>query len=258
MKSKNTPSKFYYVKGLMYRELYLGRRSYIPTFCIFLAFVFLLFLMLLSMEHGNLANMSVTDFEITKSMIRLGCIFPPTMLICMTATFMVDLAPTELSVNWRRFQCASPVSEAKYMGVKFFTMFLLLIFDIVLSGISALLLTTMQGKPLTFTEFSMMVMTALFIALGTTIMTVLIFLFRSLPVAVGVTFVGMYATAFLFMWKTGLFEVYGDEASALFSELGAKASSFCENLLPFSPLVLLAISLIGWGLTTCILKRRER
>ncbi len=253
MAAKKTAS----LKGLIFRELYLGRRTYIAVTSIFLGIVALIFLVLLSMECGNLAKLPEDVLESAKGTIRIAAMFVPAAIFFMNTSVVVDMAPADLDDKWTRFLYSSPVSEARYLGVKYGVMFFTAVIGYAFSALLAFVFGNIMGESAAVTDFAVISVIMLLVVLFATVISVLAFLFKSTTVAVVVTLIGGYIGMMALIFATGIADSSVPEED-LFSLVGEAVSGFAQSVFPLSPVILIVIIAGGWAATTAVLKNRDR
>ncbi len=106
------------MKGLLYRELYLKKKSFLISGTSMIIFMIFEILISLSFEYGNLARVPETD----KYDIRLIIYFYGNVLngLMLTATFASDhnVLPSDFQSKWQLYSYTLPITEKQYVGVK--------------------------------------------------------------------------------------------------------------------------------------------
>lgn len=99
------------MKGLIFRELYLTRKTYISAFCTYLLITLLLVLINLSISFGNLKDIiSAENGESTKNTIfYISVIIPSAALYIMSAANF-ELVDKDMTTRWLTYQYTIPVS----------------------------------------------------------------------------------------------------------------------------------------------------
>lgn len=256
MKKKKSTSLF----GLFYRELYPARKEFIFCYIIAIALSVVFHLIKLSMEVGNLANLSAANLETLKTLLPGYAIYLPACLFMTQALSSIGTFPFELSTKWRCFQASLPVSEWKLIGVKFLTSGLTLFVGIIASIINATIMCKVYDMTFTKNIIANLLFCTMGISLFCTLLYTLSYLFRNLNLAFVVMFVSLYVTAIIFVIKN---TDYLDElstkngADAIRITLG-KITDFSTTLLPFSIPCIISVLLLGWIFCSLLAKRREK
>ena len=116
------------MKKLIYRELYLSKKSILMTLGIG-AMVFLLgTLVLLSCRFGNLAKYNEPD--VVKDLMDAGTAYLPVMLYSFLMLAGVDAIPNQIFTDhlcgWHKFIKSSEVNAKDYVGAKYAAILILL------------------------------------------------------------------------------------------------------------------------------------
>jgi hypothetical protein len=146
MKKKKSASLF----GLFYRELYPARKEFIFCYIVAIALSVVFYLIKLSMEIGNLANLSDANQKILKTLLPGYAIYLPACLFMSQALSSLGTFPFELNTKWRCYQASIPVSEWKLIGVKYLTSGITLLIGTIASIINAVVMCTIYE--MTFTK----------------------------------------------------------------------------------------------------------
>lgn len=118
---------------LLYRELYLSRKSLLTNGVMALSTMILGILILLSVKHGNLALIPEEYEEGVKELIFVFAAFLP-VYACMTfAISLVEGWQFECERKWKLFRKTIPVSGCEYILVKYILLFLAMGFTVPLS-----------------------------------------------------------------------------------------------------------------------------
>lgn len=245
------------LKGLLFRELYMGRSTYTAVTGIFFGIVVLCVLVLLSMKFGNLAKLPADVTESARGTVRSVAIYIPAAIFFMNASVVVDTAPHDYNERWMRFLYSSPVSEGLFMGIKYAFVLAVAAAGYGLSSVSGMIMGAIMGEPMSYTDFAVISLIMLVVVFMAVVITVLSFLLRSTVFAVIIALVGGYIVMVVLILSNDerLDRVAAEEGLAPLFE-GVPA--LCESIFPFSPLILLAVIAAGWGASTLILKKRDR
>lgn len=245
------------IKGLLFRELYMGRNTYISITAIFFGIMLLCVLVLLSLDFGNLSKLPADVIDSARSTIRSVSIYVPAAIFFMNTSVVVDTAAHDYSEKWQRFMYSSPVSEAKFMGIKFGFMLATAVVGFVLSALSGLMMGALMGEPLNYTDLAVISAIMLVIVLFAAAITVLSFLLRSTTLAIVIILVCGYIgmMVFVFANEEKLDAATDDESIGVLLE---GAFDIAEGIFPFVPLLLIAVIALGWWLSTLALKKRDR
>lgn len=249
-------------KGLFYHELLIGKRTFIGTFGMLAGFLLIIYLIIASFDSGIFASQPPEDLLMTKKMIRTIGIQITAALLFLNLTYTIDGAAAESSEKWKNFIYASPVSDAKYYGVKYAVMLILTVLGFGLSLLNGYILCEILDMPLTFTDISFMAVMMTLIVLGMVLCTVSVSFFSSVNVALNVIFalvaVVVLTGCILFRDSLGELLLTEEESGMLNPAFVEKMTDFCETLMPFTFFIVIAVLVLGWVLTVAIQKNRER
>ncbi len=156
--------------GLLYREYYLGKTSYITAMVFYLGSVLLGWLMLLSIKHGNLGLLFGEDLnggiiknkevsEILRLTIYLTMKFLPltsTTLMCMVSA---DTVCKDIMTKWSRFEHCTPVTPVRFAAVKTITAVVQTSIGTILSVVYLFTLDIALGEKLTYGDISLITIT---------------------------------------------------------------------------------------------------
>lgn len=134
------------LRGLIFRELYLGRKNIILTVLIWLIFVAVGILMRLSILYGNMANMPDADLaDAEPALYNIFTYLPILVLMFVNVSFEKNIF-SDYNSKWSLFVYTTPLSEYKYVGVKFLLMTVMSSVTFALSLTNAAVLCKLNGK----------------------------------------------------------------------------------------------------------------
>lgn len=230
-------------KSLLYREFYVARKFYILGILIYLMFVVVSLLALLSCQWGNLHQYSHLMSELVKKGIDRAIRFAPFIIATSFFEGAMDSVPNDEKVGWRRFRAACPATPFQLSLAKYSCLFLTMLISFAMAmgwlGLYSLITgTAINSKDLTFLfaiysaeVFLFLIIINLTIWLGNSDFAVFIFL--------GILFGSIIIIA-------------------LMDPDFSKTKALGISLLPFTPLIILVLFLLGIFCTTILYKRRER
>ena len=175
--------------GLLYREFYLGRQSYVINFITFMCFAAMGWLALLSINHGNFSLLFddtadsgsgiLKDKEtvnLLRTVILSGIKFMPLVMAGMIVFSTVDVSAKDTLNSWIRFEHCTPVTPIRYALVKTVStaIWAAVSFALLLSYMFSV--TAALDDKFTYGDFSLIV---LFLA-GLTILSILCQIFITL------------------------------------------------------------------------------
>ncbi len=250
--------------GLVYRELYLGRRTYTGILCIYLGLIAIFVVIFLSLQKGLLAQQQPDDLAFIKGFARYFAILTPTMVFSLSATTLLDMSKDDLNDRWLQFFYSSPVSEAKFFGVKYVILGLVAVIGMVISVLNGLVISHLSGHTFVYRDF------ALIVAIVCTVTAGVIFYYTVglfLQNSVLSLMISLATGGILFKLLCGdsldnLFVTVEYEDGTIAGELNMAAiQEIADGItawMPVFPVILVVALVVGWFLCTAILKNRER
>lgn len=102
-------------KGLIFRELYLGRKNMLIITLVWCMWVALGILAQLSFLYGNLGRMS--EDEINRSLVLSVFTYSPTAILMVAAMDGSNVIFADYATKWNVFRTTTPLSAERYAGV---------------------------------------------------------------------------------------------------------------------------------------------
>ncbi len=247
------------MKGLLFKEFYLTRKTYLGFFGLFLGVASLCALAALSMVCGNLHEMTIEDPEMVNTYFQMFSYFPLVMLV-----FAVQSVETSVYMDyasgWMKYSYSAPLSTRKAIGVRYLAGFIIVVISMVLGFVSAGLIGMILSRPITSNMTRNMLVIGI-LALG--------FLLMDIPLALkyktaqkaqnleGTFFLVGYVVIVGAFFKK-LAELDEQSSEQYLAELLTKAMDIRDILLPISPIILLILFAISYWLSMRLYQRREK
>lgn len=231
-------------KGLLFREFYITRKTYMMYLEIYFISAMISLLALLSSKYGNLHTYShLLNTNVLDIVIKF---VPAGFGACFFACNM-DSVSHEETVGWRRFRIFCPATPFQLALAKYSCYVITLMVSLLLTFGWLGLYTLLTGKSFTHQDLSIIMAIYCAIALlSVSISTISIWLKGKM--LVGTIFGIVFGIIFL-----GLLILLNNvdfEPSAL--------KAIWLALVPFIPLIILVILLLGLFCTTKLYGRREK
>ena len=260
--------------GLLYREYYLGRNSYITGLLFSVIQALIGWLALLSLKHGNLGlllgDISDSDGGIIKNkevsdILRLFVVmtikYMPSVMASMIAVSPTDAACKDIMNIWNRFEHCTPVTPLRYAAVKTVSTAIPTVVSFFIAVIYIFTITSALGDGFTYGDFSVIViLIALFIVCMSILPQIFVTLLRSRDkgwlCTIGVLMVTIFIASFINANKTDEMPSTDENMDIVttISELANKAQVYCP--------VALAVLVIGFAVMFVsmylLYKRREK
>ncbi len=235
------------MKGLFFRELYLGRKSYISITAIAFIMMLMGILIRLSMRIGNLAKLDPEAFAETDNVTSFLSVL--TSVICFMLCFgSIDVAAIDFKSKWMPFQYSSPVKEEKLVLVKYLTLVFTAIAALIPSLINAAVIGELSDRPLSSETVSVIIVIMSAVLCFTTFGLTLTFLFRSFEKVLVAFLVLFFAAFFLFVPTIVKFA----DSDTTIEEITRKAVDYA----PYAVLIAIAVLAAGYFICVKLLKRR--
>lgn len=239
------------MKFLVYRELIRSRKVVMFSFAGAVAGCVLFILIALSFRVGNLAMLPQFIHDRFNEMNNS---FSLPMLALLSGMPMVSAAAsdTESWGLWRMFRRSAPVTPLKFAAAKYITLFIYLLISFAGAFLLSVLFCAAAGITLTPEVCAVAVVFVEAVLLFSVMMQVIQAFMRTSgdKAALIMMFIlGLPVSA------AGLFFTENDIETGLNPE---SVTSFCVDILPFTPLILAVIFSAGIFLTAAGYKRREK
>jgi len=257
------------MKGLIYRELYLSKKSYIWGFLDFLIIFVMGMLVRLSVECGNIAKLETLDRDIFTSVDILTYyifLYLPSAVIFFTMMTEHGIIIADLKSKWNMFSYTLPVSEEKTSLVKYIILVSSMIFGFIFSILNALIICNISNRNFNsgIVKNILIIMTYLLIIQSLNIPLLIKLkskvkseIFFMLCFGVIIFTVGKVIVE-NFIEKLRDYNVSEDETFEFINDFLQKIIDFRDKVFLFVPIVIIGILALGYFATVKILKGREK
>lgn len=242
------------VWGLFYRELYPLKKELALCYIIGIVFSFVCWLVKLSMEIGNLANMPAETIDSLKATLPGYAIYFPGILYMAEVNGSLNSLQYEMTPKFRCFTASLPVNEWKLVGVKYLSSAVILVIGTIAAMINAAVMCSVFDTPFN----KEIIATLLFFTVGVSLLGMLLYtlnyLFRNSMAAVIVALFFFYPAFAIIM------VIYGPEDESILGmmKIMDKFSDFTVSFLPFSIPSTILLLVLGWVFCSLLAKRREK
>lgn len=236
-------------KGLLFREFYIARKNYGYNLLAYLVMIIIALLAILSYKCGNLNRYGhLMDAE-GKNMIDLMIKYAPAYTGAFFFGGASDATPNDEKTPWRRFRAASAVTPFRFALAKYSCLFLTLLASFAMTfgwlGLHSLLTgTAVTAMDLRITMAIYTVSVILIIYMQNICIWV-----RTLERALFVCIISVYGV---------IIPIILINPNLLTEDGLYKMKELCMTLIPFTPLIILAVFLLGLICTTMLYGRREK
>lgn len=241
------------MKGLIFRELYLTRKTYISALVTYALIMILCVLLNLSCSFGNLKDIIAAADDpasMLNTLFYVSVITPSAVLYIMSAANF-ELVDKDVASKWLTFQYSTPVSEKKYAFVKVLIIFFSVAMAFILSLATAALFCGLYGRSLERELLGIITVLAPVTAMLSAALITLTLLLRSSTSASITVLAVVLAICYPFFMKLIIMSDNGTEISLM--PYLSKAADF----IPAYPMLMLIILALGQLCIMAVLNRRE-
>lgn len=260
--------------GLLYREYYLGKNSYVINFIVFLCFVAVGWLAVLSIKYGNFGLLfEATDIssgilknkaavDMIRMVILTGIKYMPLIYAASIVISTADVSAKDTLNSWIRFEHCTPVTPMKYAAVKTIATAIGAAVSFALSVAYMFSVMAALGDTFTYGDFSVVMLFFTALTVWGILAQIFITLFRSRDTGMVISMLMIMFPVFIISGTGSMKESEnngiepGDPLGIdiMMSELTEKTQALCPIML----LVLLGSFVLMFVSFYLIYKRREK
>lgn len=238
-------------KALLYRDVFLGRKQLKSASTMFFVATALVVLILLSFKYGNLALLDKEVVEGAKIMIMPVVKFLPVMVAGFLPNFVSEAVAREEAGLWSKFRRSTPVSHLRFALADYTLIFVFSLLAFLVSAGYVAIICKIEGDAFDKRTIAIIAALTLCALAFCILMQTLTMLFKSVEIA-GLALTGaMMLAMFLYVFLAPETNMTNDE---IFANLGG----FCEDILPFAPVIFISILFVGFFAAAMLYKRREK
>jgi len=258
------------MKGLIYRELYLSKKSYIWGFLDFLIIFVMGMLVRLSVECGNIAKLETLDRDIFTSVDILTYyifLYLPSAVIFFTMMTEHGIIIADLKSKWNMFSYTLPVSEEKTSLVKYIILVSSMLFGFIFSILNAFIICNISNRNFDsgIVKNILIIMTCLLIIQSLNIPLLIKLkskakseIFFMLCFGILIFTVGKVIVENLIKKLRDDYNASEDETFEFINDFLQKIIDFRDKIFLLVPIVIIAVLVVGYFATVKILKGREK
>lgn len=239
------------MKSLIYKDLYIMRKTILMTVGMYLGFIILGMLVYESLESGNLAAYSDIQKESVSFVTGIIMTYCTSAILFINILGYYEVLDSDFLSRWMSFQYSSPVSELKFGISKMLTIVVMGFSALGISVIHNLILKNVYDISFGIREFKVLFLIMTASTLAAVPVIVLTCFFKRSSVAV---FAVMMLCSFAVVFTMGYF-IY--KAAGQQDPYGI-IMSIVDKLFPYAVIAFAAALVAGALLTAHVLKRRER
>ena len=216
--------------GLFYRELYPTLKEVILCYVLGIVLCIVFYLIKLSMEIGNLADMNGDDLSMLKMMLPSYAIYLPGILFMAEVNGSLSAFQFEMQPKFRCFTASIPVSEWKFVGVKFLTSASILVVGILAAFLNAAIMCSVFDTAFDQTIIANLMLCAVGLSVVCAGLYLFNYLFRNPMVAIITALVILYAAVIIWMVPHfDLIEQLSTEMKAAAAKLEFEQAAFIRD-----------------------------
>lgn len=247
------------MKGLIYRELYLARKTYMVGGIIVVLFVLLGVLIRLSLLYGNLAELEEDAFEFVDIASYYAFSYLPIVLLGIACSSDGGIIISDYRSKWCLYSYTLPMKEQNHAMVKFVIKVgaLLLMF---LLGIGNLaLFAGLSGRNIESGSIQFLWIVIMLVGVISTVVVPMTIRYKSAnAVIIRIAIALLLICMVLLFWLRSLVAGFINmDTDAMVDLLFEKMIGFRDILAMLSPVLLLFALLLGYLATVRQLKKRE-
>ena len=247
------------MKGLLFKEFYLTRKTYLGLLAVFVGTASLCMLVCLSMICGNLQNLPTESPEEVEGFFQMFVYAPYAILVFAVAACEHSVFKDYAS-GWMKYSYTLPTPAKKAVGVRYLTGIIIAIVSMVLGICNAGIMSLILDKTITVGILKNMLV-ILLVAIGYTFLDIPLALKYKTAQAVGnrvgtVIIIVYIAVGAYMMSKIG--QMSTEMSDQYMADMMTKAANIRDMILPFSPIIMLALFGISFLISIKLYQRREK
>ncbi len=247
------------MKGLLFKEFYLTRKTYLGFLGVFLGMASLCILAALSMICGNLQDIMTEATEEVNGYFQMF-VYAPFAVSVFSVAVGEDSVFKDYASGWMQYSYASPVPAAKMVGVRYLAVVIIAIASLVLGLGSAGIVSLILDEPITAGILKNMLV-ILMVAIGYSFFGIPLSLrFKTAQATqskVGVAFIILYIVAFGWFFKKSE-QLKGEAFDQYMADMMEKAVNVRDMLIPFAPIIMLVLFAVSFTISIKLYQRREK
>lgn len=247
------------MKGLLFKEFYLTRKMYLGFWGVFIGVASLCVLAALSMICGNLQSIWTEFPEEVNGYFQMF-VYAPFAVSVFSVAVGEDSIYKDYASGWMQYSYASPVPAAKMVGVRYLAVVIIAIASLVLGLGSAGIVSLILDEPITAGILKNMLV-ILMVSIGYSFLDIPLALrfktAQAVQSKVGIAFIIIYIAAFGWFFKKTE-QLKGEAFDQYMAEMLEKAADIRDMLLPFTPIIMLALFAVSFTISIKLYQRREK
>ncbi len=247
------------MKGLLFKEFYLTRKTYLGFLGVFIGMSSLCILAALSMICGNLQGIMTESPEEVNMYFQMF-VYAPFAISVFSVAVGEDSVFKDYASGWMQYCYTSPVPAVKIVGVRYVAVVIVAIASLVLGLGNAGIVSLILDETITAGILKNMLV-ILIVAIGYSFFDIPMALrFKTAQAAqskVGIAIMLIYIVAFGWFFKKSE-QLKGEAFDQYMADMMEKAINVRDMLLPLAPIIMLVLFAVSFTISIKLYQRREK
>ncbi len=248
------------MKGLIYKEFYLGKRNLIAFGIVTIMFAVLGIFVCFSMEFGNLHKLA--DGEGMRNYYAQIFFYVPYLILLLSTESCINSIFRDYSINWMDYSYTLPISGKKTIGAKYISCGIISFSALIIAVLYSAIIAALSGVAYSFKILKIQLVIFVVACVVNAMLIALAYLVRNKKCMTVIEVIFFAVIYFGF----GVLAVWGEKKYGLdengnmifFEMLKEKFSDIGELLAPFIPVIVLIWVFLWFLAATGICLRREK
>lgn len=248
------------MKGLIYKEFYLGKKNLLIFGMVAIMFAILGILVTFSMDFGNLHKLA--DGEGMRSYYAQIFFYVPYLILLLSTESCINSIFRDYSISWMDYSYSLPVSGKKTIGAKYISCGIISLSAFLIDILYSVLIATLSGVAYSFEILKIQLIIFVVACMVNAMLLALAYLVRDKK---RMTTIEVIFFSVVYFWG-GVVAVWGEKKYGLDENgnmifldiLKEKLSDMGELLAPFVPVVVLVWMIVWFLAASGIYLRREK
>lgn len=248
------------MKGLIYKEFYLGKKNFLTFGIVTIMFAVLGVLVCLSMDFGNLHNLA--DGDGMRSYYAQIFFYAPYIILLLSTEACINSVFRDYSISWMDYSYTLPLSGKKTIGAKYISCGVISLIALLFGILYSTLIAALSGVAYSFKVLKIQLIMFVVACVVNAMMLAFAYLVRTKKRMTTMEVIFFAVIYFGF----GAVTVWGEEKYGLddngnmifYGMIKDKLSDIGELLAPFVPVIVIAWMIVWFFAAARIYLRREK
>ena len=242
------------MKGLIYKEWCLGKKTFILFVVLSAVFTVLGMLVFLSIKYGNLKFMQEEPGSVKT--FTYVFFYVPYVLMLLALEGCVQSVCTDYASEWMKYSYTLPLTEKKAVGARYVTGGIVLLSAVIYGIVNAGIIAVISGQNFdTDVVKNMLVILVVAVCIFGVIMPVAMLIKKHTTIVTiyGISFLIMYALMGVALYYVD--KKYGNDMGRVLMDFGKRA----RNIISYSSVLIIAVvGYVSYIISGAIYRRREK